>query len=219
MHLRPGRVRELAEYLDEAGLTNRHRTETRQQYETVYGISPSPTQTQIETVFARTIQARSQPLSKEQYEVILDRVAPSDVLAADSRQEAFDHLYEVPQIGQKIANEFLRVAVDVLEVDTDWDEPLHVALDTNVVQALTETGAIELPPSEADRPANRIVNMAPESTPRKLIGYSVVQEAFVDAAARVDEPRIVFDELWTEHRAFISDPLLRSQSVFSDFLD
>lgn len=219
MELKTTRVKRLAERIESEGITNRHRTETRQQFETVYDISQDPTDDEIETTFRLAIQARSQPLDRTQYETLLDNVDPVGVLNRPDRQAAFDELVDQKHIGQKVANEFLRIAVDVLGVNQDWRDDLHVALDTNVIQTLVKTGAISLDESERDRGPGRIVNMDPESSPTKLIGYGEIQSAFEEAADEIDEPRIVFDELWTEHRSFISDPLLRHQSVFADMLD
>lgn len=61
--------------------------------------------------------------------------------------------------------------------------------------------------------------MNPDSDPRKLIAYRDVQDAFERAATAIDEPPIVFDELWTEHRSFIVDPLLQDRSVLSELLN
>jgi hypothetical protein len=133
-------------------------------------------------------------------------------------------LYETEDIGQKIANELLRHAVDLFGINEEWRPELDVALDTNVVQGLVKTGGIELPEAEKGRDAGEIVNMDPNADPTKKISYQAVQEAFEEAARQAgDGPDrgfapIVFDELWLEHRAFISDPLLTDRSSFHDFL-
>jgi hypothetical protein len=218
MHLDRDRILRLAEILDEEDVIDRHQRETRSEFEIVYSVSRPPSTEDLETVFKRVIQARSQPLSREQYETLETNIDPNSVLSLDSRDEAFRRLFDQKHIGQKIANEFLRIAVDVLGENPDWRDGLHVAIDTNIVQALVKTGGIRLDSSESDRPAGRIVNMDPDADPHKLIGYSGVQDAFQNAAAHICHPRIVFDELWTEHRSFIADPLLRSQSIFADLL-
>lgn len=218
MDFHPKQVTELARLLNDSDVTTRHRTQTRQEFDIVYGIQPVPDHEEIETVFRIAIQARAQPLNRSEYQTLLEDLDPVGILEKQSRQEAFKTMLKQKHIGQKVANEFLRIAVDVLTLNPDWRDDLHVALDTNVVQALVKTGAITLPETERDRGASEIVNMNPESTPTKLVGYSEVQEAFAKGAATIDEPRIVFDELWTEHRSFISDPLLRDQSVFSEEL-
>lgn len=38
------------------------------------------------------------------------------------------------------------------------------------------------------------------------------------AAETAGFPRIVFDELWLEHRESIADPLLQTESVFDDLI-
>lgn len=149
MELVQSRIDELAERIAEAGFTDRHRTETRQQFETVYRITPKNARENIETVFKLAIQTRSQPLAVEAYQTILNGVSPEDVLAATSRDAAFELLVDQKHIGQKVANEFLRMVVDVLTLNPEWREELHVALNTNVVQALVKTGAIEISNSEA----------------------------------------------------------------------
>ncbi|MGB9958725.1 hypothetical protein ACOZ4B_20335 (plasmid) [Haloferax prahovense] len=218
MHIDRTRIRRLAERLDEEGVVNRHRRETRSEFELVYSVSIPPSTEDLDTVFKRVIQARSQPLGQEAYEILVANIDPASVLSLDSRDEAFRRLYEQKHIGQKIANEFLRIAVDVLNVNPEWRNDLHVALDTNILQALVKTGGIQLNSSEANRSVGRLVNMDPDADPNKLIGYNDLQDAFQDAAAHIDQPRIVFDELWTEHRSFIADPLLRPQSIFADLL-
>lgn len=219
MDLDTARVAQLADCLKAEGLTDRHRTQTRQEFETVYDITTGPTDEDLETTFKIVIQARSQPLAIAEYETLIENIDPVEILALSDRQTAFDRLIEQRHIGQKIANEFLRIAVDVLGENPDWRADLHVALDTNMAQALVKTGAIQLVESEQKRGANRIVNMNPTSKPHKLVGYSELQRVFAEAAAQINEPRIVFDEPWTEHQSFIPDPLLRERSIFSNLPD
>lgn len=136
-----------------------------------------------------------------------------------SHQAGFEALYGTEHVGQKIANEFLRHAVDIFGIRrAEWLDQLDVALDTHVVQALVKTGAIVLEDDEQGRGPNRIINMNPGSDPRKLIAYQDEQDTLQKAAEAAGFPRIVFDELWLEHRAFISDPLLQSESVFEDLV-
>jgi hypothetical protein len=91
-------------------------------------------------------------------------------------------------------------------------------LDTNVVQALVKTNAIVLEESERKRDPTQIINTNPDSDPTKLIAYQEVQDIFQTAADDIGFPRIVFDELWLEHREFISDPLFQSESIFADLI-
>lgn len=122
-------------------------------------------------------------------------------------------------IGQKVANEFLRQVADVLELRPEWVPELDVALDTHVVKTLVKTGAIELDASERDRSPGQIINMNPQSDPRKRIAYHDVQDAFRKASENAGFDPIVFDELWLEHREFISNPLLQEESAFYDLLE
>lgn len=109
--------------------------------------------------------------------------------------------------------------VDVFGIHrSEWGDQLDVALDTNVVQALVKTGAILLEESERERDPNQIINTSPDSDPTKLIAYQEVQDEFQTAADDVGFPRIVFDELWLEHREFISNPLIQPESIFADLI-
>jgi hypothetical protein len=145
-------------------------------------------------------------------------VDPEAILNEDSHRAAFDTLCSEPHIGQKITNEFLRHSVDIFGQRPEWREQLHVALDTNVVQTLVKTGAIVLEKEDRDRNPNQIINMNPSSDPSKLISYQDTQDMLKWAANDAGFSRIVFDELWLEHREFISNPLLQSESIFFDLV-
>lgn len=221
MRIDESRVYELADCIVDAGIENRQRRRTRQEYETIFGITPTVESgwENLELIFKRVIQARANPLNREQYLNLLERVSPPDIINADTHQAAFDALYTERQIGQKITNEFLRHVVDIFGIHrSEWGPQLDVALDTHIVQALVKTGAIVLDDSERDRGPNQIINMNPDSNPRKLIAYQELQDVLQKAAADVGVPRIVFDELWIEHREFINDPLLQPKSQFSDLI-
>lgn len=217
MKLNYDQVKQLGKRLDNEGLLNRQRVRTRQEYETIYGVTPENARNNLDLIFKRVIQARANPLSKKEYDAILDTVNPASIVEMDSREATFHELIGTDQIAQKIANEFLRQVVDVFEIRSEWRPDLEVALDTHVIQALVKTGAIQL--NHPDRSAHKIVNMNPESDPYKRVSYTAVQDAFRDTAAELDFNPIVFDELWVEHRHFISDDLLQEKSVFSDFLE
>jgi len=223
MYLDEQRINDLANRIKDKEIVERHRKRTQQEYKTIFGIKePSDSgRTNLDLIFKRVIQARASPLNRDQYLNILEQVSPAEIINKDTHQAAFDALYSKRHIGQKIANEFLRHVVDVFSIRrSDWRDQLDVALDTNVVQALIKTGAIVLEESERDRDRdpNRIINMNPDSNPTKLISYQEVQDEFQKAANDADFVRIVFDELWLEHREFISNPLLQSRSVFSDLI-
>ena len=151
MELNPSRVEDLGQCLVEEDLLNRHRAQTRQLYETIYGVTPENAEENIDLVFRRVIQERANPLSQESYHGILDAIDLEEIIHKESRDEAFNALINSDQIAQKIANEFLRQAVDVFEIRPEWQSDLEVALDTHVVQALVKTGAIQLDGSDRER--------------------------------------------------------------------
>ncbi|WP_136689165.1 hypothetical protein [Halorhabdus amylolytica] len=221
MYLNEDRVQTLADRIAEHDLTKRHRQSTQNTYETVFGIETTPEagREHLDLIFKRVIQARATPLSRDQYRDVVDSVSPENIIEQDTHQEAYDTLRSHQHIAQKIANEFLRQVVDVFGIRrTEWHDQLDVALDTNVVQALVKMGAIVLDDTERERGPAQIVNMHPESEPYKRIGYQEVQLAMGEAAEQAGFPRIVFDELWLEHREFIADPLLQSESKFDDLI-
>jgi hypothetical protein len=217
MELKSNQVKRLGKRLDDESVLNRQRVRTQQEYETIYGITPENAGDNIDLIFKRVIQARANPLSKKEYDAIIDTVNPESIIKMDSREEALNELIGTDQIAQKIANEFLRQVVDVFEIRPEWRPDLEVALDTHVIQALVKTGAIQL--DDPDRSANDIVNMNPKSNPYKRISYTAIQDSFRDTAAEFDFNPIVFDELWVEHRHFISDDFLQEESVFYDLLE
>lgn len=218
MRLVQHRIDVLADRLVERGLTDRRRRHSREVFETVYDITRDNAIDRLEILFRMIIQARSSPLTDEEYDTIIDEISPQDVMEMGSHHEAFDSLRSQKHIGQKIANEFLRHTVDVFGIKPEWRDNLEVALDTHVVQALVKTGGIDMEGSEKKRPANGIINMNPDSTPRKLIGYQDAQDGLMTASEEAGMHRIDFDELWIEHRYFMSDPLLQSESAFYDDL-
>lgn len=223
MQLNEERVMKLAHRIADTGVTDRHRRRTQQTYRTVFRVETNEKsgRKHLDLIFKRIIKARSTQLSTDRYYDLIERVSPEAVITAESRKEAFDRLRSHPQIGQKIANEFLRHVVDVFGIRRDeWRDELHVALDVNVVQALIKTGAIEFDEDEQHRATslNKILNDNPESDPHIRIGYQDIQDVFQSAANRAGFSRIVFDELWLEHREFISDPLLQEKSIFHDDL-
>jgi len=62
------------------------------------------------------------------------------------------------------------------------------------------------------------INLNRDSNPHKRIGYEDIQEAMKDSANKFDLPRIVFDELWLEHKFYISDQFLKNESCLSDLI-
>jgi len=206
-------------------VTGRHRRRTRCEYETIFGIEvPGDGREHLDLIFRRVVQARSRPLTDERYRELADQELLQEAVDRDSHSDAFRLLYETDDIGQKVANELLRHAVDLFEINAEWQPHLDVALDTNVVKTLVETGGIELADEERDRSAGGIVNMNPDADPGKLVAYQAVQDGFETAVGECESEcelelhPIVFDELWLEHREFISDPLLQGRSILSEFL-
>ncbi|MBV0903496.1 hypothetical protein [Haloarcula salina] len=221
MHLDEQRINDLAHRIADEKIGDRHRKRTQQEYETIFRIKTTRDSghENLDLIFKRIIQARATPLNRDQYQEILEQTSPGEIIDKGTHQAAFDTLYTERHIGQKIANEFLRHVVDVFGIRrSDWGGQLDVALDTNVIQALVKTGAIVLEESERNRGTGQIINTNPNSDPTKLIPYKKVQDEFQQAANDAGFHRIVFDELWLEHREFISDPLLQSESVFFDFI-
>jgi hypothetical protein len=213
MQLNEGRVKTLGQRIKEEGLTDRHRERTRAEYRTVFGVETTPEsgKENLDLIFSRVIQARANPLSSERYQELANQELLQNVIEQDTHEEAFEVLYNTRDIGQKIANELLRHVVDLFGIREEWRSDLDIALDTHVVQALIKTGAIDLEGRERDR-----VIADPDTDPRVLIPYQDVQNAFNKAAMENEFDPIVFDELWLEHREFMSDPLLHDRSIFSD---
>jgi len=220
MHLNEDRVKKLGQRIAAEGLIERHRKRTRDEYRTIFGVETTPetVRENLDLIFERVIQARATPLPADRYRELAEQDVLKEALSQPSHDAAFQLLYGTDDIGQKIANEMLRHVVDLFGINSEWRDDLDVALDTNVVQALVKTGAIELDETENNREAGDIVNMRPDANPTTKISYSSVQEAFADAAEEHDFAPIVFDELWLEHREFISDPLLRERSKFGDLI-
>ncbi len=217
MKLDQDTLNEIAGKFVEAGVTERHVERERSLYTEVYGIDPDNPEDHIQTLFDISIQNRAWSLSPEEYRALSDDFEPEEFLSCDSREEAFDTIREIDDLGPKIANELLRKAVHVLRINESWEDNLHVPLDTHVVKALVKTEAIDLEGEdwEEDRNKNpqRVVNMNPDANPTKRIGYAELQDGFAEAASQYDLPRITFDELWLEHSRFISNPLLQSEST------
>ncbi|WP_418284884.1 hypothetical protein [Halorubrum sp. DTA46] len=220
MQLQQDILDEIASRFVDAEVTNRHVQHEYALYTNVYGINE--VDPELQTLFDLAIQNRARSLSPADYRVLSDRFNAEAFLNYDTRSEAFQELIQIDDVGPKIVDEFLRKAVHVFGINSEWEYDLHVPLDTHVVKALVKTGAIDREGEdwEADLNKNyqRVVNVNPNTNPRKKVGYSDLQEGFEEAASQHDLPRIVFDELWVEHSRFISNPLLQSQSTLSELL-
>lgn len=216
MELRPSRIEGIGRRIVDRDLLDRHLEQTRQLYATIYGITPGNARENLDIIFKRVIQERANPLQREEYHELLDNISPQNVVTLNTHQDAFEELCSQKHIGQKIANEFLRQIAHVFELREGWISELAVPLDTHVVQMLVKTDAISLTDEERDRRPGQIINMAPTSNPHKRIGYQEVQNGFQQAGEQIGVPRIVFDELWLEHRSFLQNPLLQAESEFYD---
>ncbi|SDZ82217.1 hypothetical protein SAMN04488065_0575 [Haloplanus vescus] len=220
MRLKQQILEDIVSRFVEAGVTDRHVNQEYSLYTNVYRIDDEDPN--LQTLFDLAIQNRAQPLSTEDYRTLSSQFELDEFLDYDTRSEAFDDLIEIENIGPKIVDEFLRKTVHVFGVKSEWESDLCVPLDTNVVQGLVKTGAIDLEDEdwETDLSSNyqNVVNTDPTANPRKKIGYSELQDGFEKAASEYDLPRIVFDELWLEHSRFISNPLLQSESTLSDMI-
>lgn len=108
MRLNESRVCELVDRIADEGVDTRQRTRTQQEYETIFGVETTVEGgwDNLDLIFKRVIQARANPLNREQYLDILGRVSSADIINRDTPQAAFNALYTERQIGQKIANEF-----------------------------------------------------------------------------------------------------------------
>ncbi len=199
-------------------ITERHRREERKRFEMIYGITSDNVEDNLQKLFDISIQNRSGEPKGESYEEISDRFSPGKFLEFNSWRKAFEYLIGMKNIKQKIVNDYLRKVVYVLLLRDGWIDELDVPLDTHVIKSLIKTGAIELEGKKYNGKTNRVVNTKPGSNPRKRIGYDKIQRSFKESAEKFDQPRIVFDELWLEHKFYISDPLLREKSCLFDLL-
>lgn len=210
-------LNEIAGKFVDAGVTERHVERERSLYTDVYGIDPDNPEDDIQTLFDISIQNRAWSLSPSEYHALSDDFDPGKFLNYNSRTEVFNNIRAIDDLGPKVANELLRKAVHVLRINENWENDLHVPLDTHVVKALVKTEAIDLGGEDWEEDCNknpqRVVNMDPDADPSKRVGYTELQDGFDKAASQLDLPRITFDELWVEHSRFIANPLLQSEST------
>lgn len=222
MELCPDRFETILDRLVESGVTDRHRRQEHRLYTDVYGIDGD--NPDLKTLFDIAIQNRARGMTPSDYAALSKEFEDVEFHEYDSRDEAFADLNGIENLGPKIVDEFLRKVVNVFGVNPQWEDDLHVPLDTHVVKALVKTGAIDLEGEDWDSDLNRnyqrVVNMnpSPECSPTKKVAYHDLQEQFRKAAKQHELPRIVFDELWIEHSHFISNPLLQPNSSVSDLI-
>jgi hypothetical protein len=220
MRLKQDILNEIVSQFVDAEVTERHVNQEYSLYTNVYRIDEE--NPELQTLFDLAIQNRARSLAPADYRSLSGSFDVEAFLSSETRSEAFEKLLRLDDIGPKIVDEFLRKVVHVFGVKSEWEPDLHVPLDTHVVKALVKTGAIELDEEDWETDLNRnyqrVVNMNPDSNPRKKVGYSDLQDGFEEAASQHNLPRIVFDELWVEHSRFISSPLLQSESLLSDLL-
>ncbi|WP_058828446.1 hypothetical protein [Haloferax sp. Q22] len=204
---------------DDNGGVGRHTHYTRQKYETIYGISLDTIEDHLETVFSITIRQRAGPQSIEQVETAREAFDAETFQSLDTHADAYDYLTDIEGVGPKIANEYLRKVVHAFGFKKAWRGDLYVPLDQHVVAALVETGCIH---DDGARPEktkpSALLNLSPESAPRTRLSASALQAAFKRVAETQGTDRIVFDELWSEHKFFLSIPEFRDESYLSPFL-
>jgi len=222
MKLKQDTLNEIAGKFVDAGVTERHVERERSLYTDVYGIDPESPEEDVQMLFDIAIQNRAWSLSPSEYRALSEDFDPGEFLSCNSRKEAFNNIREIDDLGPKIANELLRKAVHVLQINEGWEKDLHVPLDTHVIKALVKTKAIDLEgegwEDDLNKNPQRVVNMDPDANPRKLVGYTELQDGFAEAASQYDLPRITFDELWVEHSRLISNPLQQSESTLSELI-
>lgn len=215
-HLDTDQFEIVAQQLTDAGLVGRQVDRTQAEFEHVYDISPDTAAGHVDDLFAIVIQQRAQQLSDERYANLVESFEAATLLSRATQADAFAYLTSMADIGQKIANEFLRYIGSVYEIRPEWEAELEVPLDTHVVQALVKLGCIR--EADPDAGTQSIINPDPAGGTRTRIAYTQLQTAMADAAASVGESAIMFDELWLEHRHYLSDPLFRDESPLADLM-
>jgi hypothetical protein len=216
VHLNQDRLEQVAGRIAAEDIDGRQIERTRAHNRTVYGITPTNARERLQMLFNIVIQARATPLSASDYRTVADAFDPDRFLTFDAHADAFAYLTAIDDVGQKIANEFLRQTVDVMKIRPEWTEDLHVPLDIHVVKGFLKTGCIGGGADPQTAEVRDIVNVNIDANPHTLIGYTDLQDALADAAATHGLPRIAFDELWVEHRHFLSDVFLADESFLAD---
>ncbi|CQR50912.1 hypothetical protein [Haloferax massiliensis] len=198
----------------------RHVHFTRQKYETIYEITPETIAGDLDTVFSITIRQRAGPQSIEQVETAREAFSADTLRSLDPHADAYEYLTDIEGVGPKIANEYLRKVVHAFGFKETWCADLYVPLDQHVVAALVETGCLldgEVRPEKTKPSA--LLNLNPESNPRTRLSASALQAAFKRVAEAQGTERIAFDELWSEHKFFLSISEFRERSSVSELLE
>lgn len=210
-------LKELPTEYDDIG---RHATFTRQKYETIYGITPETINEQLDRVFSITVRQRSGSISLDRVNAARDTFDIDAFRDAAKHEDAHDLLTGVPDVGPKIANEFLRKVVHTFGFRPEWTRYLHVPLDKHVTEALVDTGCIlEEDGSRTDRRSpGRVFNFNSESNPRTRLVAGDLQDAFKRVAEEQGTHGIAFDELWSENKFYLSVPEFRDESCLARFL-
>ena len=217
MQIEQERVNQLASLIADNDITGRHPERSRAQFRIVYGITPENVQDNLQKLFNIVIQARPSTIGEDRYRRLANRFEPQTVLDHNTHSQAFEYLLNLDDVAQKIANEFLRQVVDVMQLREDWLEELHVPLDIHVVSALVKSGCISgVDPQDIE--VNKILNANVSARTRTRISYQELQTAMKQAAEKQNLPRIVFDELWLEHRHIVTNLFLREESFLADML-
>lgn len=221
---RQPRFNEIAGRFEDDGIVNRHPKRTLANFKHTFGITEENAEEHVDTLFHHTIQNRSGNLATERFRQTAEKFDVDHFLGLDAWEDGFHYLLDIENVGPKIANEFLRKIVHVYGIHEEWRDDLHVPLDTHVVQALVKTDALDLGGRDWEEDFNgsyqRLVNTTPsrEVSPRKRVSYYELQDAFEEAANQHGFERIVFDELWIEHKHYLNDPFMQQESCLFDLL-
>ncbi|WP_233521745.1 MULTISPECIES: hypothetical protein [unclassified Haloferax] len=172
-------------------------------------------------MFAITVRQRAGSIGTPRLTAAQERFDAGAFRAAETHDEAYKLLTAIDDVGQKIANEYLRKVVHAFEFRDSWVEDLRVPLDTHVTRALIDPKCIhESNGSRTDRTTVAAVfNPNSGSNPSTRIAVDDMQAAFKRVAETQGTDRIAFDELWSEHKFFLSIPEFRDKSCLSEFLN
>ncbi|WP_148415901.1 hypothetical protein [Haloferax sp. KTX1] len=205
---------------DDNGGVGRHVHYTRQKYETIYEITPETIEGDLDRVFAITVRQRAGSIGTTRLTAAQKQFDTDAFRAADTHDEAYELLTSIDDVGRKIANEYLRKVVHAFEFRDSWVADLRVPLDIHVTSALADTKCIhESDGSRTDRTAvSKVFNPTSGSNPSTRIAVDDMQAAFKRVAETQGTDRIAFDELWSEHKFYLSIPAFREESCLKTFL-
>ena len=93
-------------------------------------------------MFAITVRQRAGSIGTPRLTAAQERFDAGAFRAAETHDEAYKLLTAIDDVGQKIANEYLRKVVHAFEFRDSWVEDLRVPLDTHVTRALIDPKCI-----------------------------------------------------------------------------